>query len=89
MAKQEPNKALKCYLDTFGKPEGQKVLKDLINVFEFPVRSNDATVCLINTGTREVIQFIKERMMAACGSNRKAYANIMYEVDQLIIEYGN
>jgi len=76
MAKQEPNKALKCYLDTFGKPEGQKVLKDLINAFDFGTSE-----------TRAVIDFIKERMMAACGSNRKAYANIMYEVDQLIIEY--
>ncbi|KKM23967.1 hypothetical protein LCGC14_1609840 [marine sediment metagenome] len=76
MAKQEPNKALKCYLDTFGKPEGQKVLKDLINAFDFGTSE-----------TRTVIDFIKERMMAACGSNRKAYANIMYEVDQLIIEY--
>ncbi len=76
MAKQEPNKALKCYLDTFGKPEGQKVLKDLINAFDFGTSE-----------TRTVIDFIKERMMAACGSNRKTYANIMYEVDQLIIEY--
>ena len=70
MEKVNPNKALKCYLDTFGKPAGHKVLKDLMNTFD--------------SGTSEerlVIDFIKGRMKAACGSNRNAYADIMYEVE--------
>ena len=70
--KVEPNKELKCYLDTFGKPAGHKVLRDLMNAFDG------------GTGEeRLVIDYIKDRMRAACGSNRKAYADIMYEIEVL------
>lgn len=70
--KQEPNKELKCYLDTFGKPAGHKVFRDLMHTFD------------CGTGAeRTVIDFIKDRMKAACGSNRKAYADIMYEIEVL------
>ncbi len=76
MGKQEPNKALKCYLDTFGKPAGHKVLKDLMNTFDGGISEE-----------RLVIDFIKDRMKAACGSDRKRYADIMFEIERLVIEY--
>lgn len=73
MEKLEPNKELKCYLDTFGKPAGHKVLRDLMNNFDGGTSAE-----------RLVIDFIKGRMQGACGGNRKPYADIMFEIEMLI-----
>lgn len=83
MAKQKPNKSLKCYLDTFGKPGGHVVLRDLMNNFDFSSDKGDTTSQLIKLGNRMVIDFIRDRLKGACGSNRLAYANIMTEVETL------
>ena len=75
MAKQLPNKNLKCYLDTFGRASGHMVLKDLMSVFDY------------GTGDeRKVIDFIKDRLKGACGGNRKPYVDIMTEVEMIVLE---
>jgi len=79
--KQKPNKALKCYLDTFGRGSGHVVLKDLMNTFDCPSLSDNSTAQLIALGNRMVIDFIKDRLKGACGGNRKPYVDIMCEVE--------
>lgn len=75
---------LKYWLQTFGKAQGHRVLKDL---FKYPAEremgKTDKDSILISHGRKEVIEYIKERLKAACGKNKKPYADIMYEVEVL------
>ena len=79
--KQAPNKELKCYLDTFNRASGHKVLRDLMNAFDYTPVTLTNENCQLAVGSRAVIDYIKERMKAACGSNKKVYADIMYETE--------
>ena len=81
--KVKPNKALSCYLKVFGTPDGHRVLRDLMNNYDYPLITGNEAQHLKHIGSREVIDFIRERLVAAGGSNRKPFADIMNEVNLL------
>jgi hypothetical protein len=74
---------LKYWLQTFGKPQGHRVLRDLLKYPTEAQSGMDKDSILISHGRKEVIEFIKDRLKAACGKNKKPYADIMYEVEVL------
>jgi hypothetical protein len=73
---------LSHWLHTFSTPNGHLVLRELLNNFDSSAVFEGGNTSII-TGRRQVIDFILNRMKAACGKDKKAYADIIYETELL------
>lgn len=67
------------WLQTFGRPPGHKVLKEIKNYASYTDGTEAAEVC---KGRQQMLEFILGRLKAASGK-KETYASIIYEVELL------
>lgn len=78
MPKQKQN--INHWLQTFGRPEGHKVLKEILTMCEELEYFNEFSPT--SHGRKQVSRFILDRLKAASGK-KETYASIIYEVELL------
>ena len=67
------------WLQTFGKPPGHKVLKE---IRDFAKYEDKAEPIQVHHGRRQMMEFILTRLKAAAVS-KETYASIIYEMELL------
>ncbi|HLG30251.1 MAG TPA: hypothetical protein VI387_08585 [Candidatus Brocadiales bacterium] len=69
-------KDISYWLQTFGKPAGYKVLKEIMDYAGYEDKTEDIRV---SHGRRQMMEFILSRLTAASDRKKEVYANIIYE----------
>ncbi len=67
------------WLQTFGRPEGHKVLKEIQHYAKYEDKTDAIQV---HHGKQQMYQFILDRLRAAAGK-KETYASIIYEMELL------
>ncbi len=78
MPKKKQN--INHWLQTFGKPNGYRVLKEIKDFAGYI--DNNITAEQMQ-GRQQFMQFILNRLKAASGGKKETYASIIYEVELL------
>ena len=70
------------FLQVFGTPNGHRVLKDLLDIFDNPTHANTDVDMIVKEGHKQVISYILDALKQA-SKDKKTYANILFEVYSL------